>query len=203
MNNHCMVDLETLALTPDAAILSLGAVAFDPEEMQHPRDLHKFYLEITVGSNNLLELRQDEKAIEWHKKQNPDFDIFVSLENDIRKTDLWDALAGFYVWFQAKNLKYIWSHGVNFDIPILENATRVCDAVPTPLEKVRHTLTIPWKYSDTRDTRTVFWLAGVDTKKELFVGKPHHALDDALHQVRCVQKAMAILNNENRTFTND
>ena len=51
----------------------------------------------------------------------------------------------------------------------------------------------PWKFWDARDTRTVYGLAGFDPRSVPKSGVAHHALDDALYQVTCVQRALVRL----------
>jgi hypothetical protein len=47
----------------------------------------------------------------------------------------------------------------------------------------------PWHYRAPRDTRTLFDLAELDARDLPFVGVKHNALDDAIHQAKCVQAA--------------
>ncbi len=81
----------------------------------------------------------------------------------------------------------VWSHGEAFDIPIYEYAAHAVG------------FKAPWHYRAGRDTRTLFDLTGFSTKDVPFIGVEHNALDDAVHQARCVQLAMRKL-NEHRIF---
>jgi exodeoxyribonuclease VIII len=68
---------------------------------------------------------------------------------------------------------YVWSHGSNFDIVILENAYKAIGQAAW------------WKYSNVRDTRTLFDLA-----EHKYVSKGgHDALDDAMRQAEAVAYA--------------
>ena len=58
-----MVDLETLATTPDAAILTIGACKFDP---RGNNITDQYYERIDLDSQNR---RIDENTIEWWSKQ--------------------------------------------------------------------------------------------------------------------------------------
>lgn len=46
---HIMIDLETLDTSPSAAIISIGAVKFDPATQTPLGD--KFYLPVSIQSN--------------------------------------------------------------------------------------------------------------------------------------------------------
>ena len=57
MAKHLMVDLETLATSPDAAILTIGAVLFDPYST---RVYDKFYTRVNLESTTDLGMKIDE-----------------------------------------------------------------------------------------------------------------------------------------------
>lgn len=54
---------------------------------------------------------------------------------------------------------------------------------------------IPWKFWNSRDTRTVYDLAGIDMKKISVPDnyKAHHALGDCLKQIEGLKQAFKIL----------
>lgn len=74
---------------------------------------------------------------------------------------------------------FVWSQGANFDEVLLSCAMRAVKVVP------------PWKFSDARDTRTAYDIAGFNSYAVKRAGTYHNALDDAKHQARCVQGAYA------------
>ncbi len=66
MARHLMVDLETLATSPDAVILTLGAVTFDPAS---DRTFDKLYYRVDLDSCTNLGMRIDDATVDWWSKQ--------------------------------------------------------------------------------------------------------------------------------------
>ena len=65
---HLMIDLETLATTPDAAILTIGACKFDPygdDRDKATRKMPTFYRRVELKSNVDLGRRVDESTLRW------------------------------------------------------------------------------------------------------------------------------------------
>ena len=165
MAKHLMVDLETLATTPNATILSMGAVTFDPNSTELYADFyHKIELESFDGLDSFI----DDNTIEWWSKQSKKaqeeaFDPAGRI--DIRK-----VLDDFNIF--CKGSTHFWSHGSTFDIIILEHYFR---QLGKPY---------PWNFWQVRDTRTLFDL-GFDP--EMPKANKHHALEDAVRQAKGVQ----------------
>lgn len=91
---------------------------------------------------------------------------------------LQDALWSFSAWWQSHGGERVWSHGANFDQPIIEAAYRAVG------------MQAPWSFWNSRCTRTLFDVANVDTRKMSTNEVKHNALDDARAQVRATQAAM-------------
>ena len=108
MAKHLMVDLETLATTPNATILSMGVVTFDPNSTELYADFyHKIELESFDGLDSFI----DDNTIEWWSKQSKKaqeeaFDPAGRI--DIRK-----VLDDFNIF--CKGSTHFWSHGSTFD----------------------------------------------------------------------------------------
>ena len=51
MTTHAMIDIETLATTPEAVVLSVGGVKFDPYTNQEPHSFLDFKLDIDEFSD--------------------------------------------------------------------------------------------------------------------------------------------------------
>jgi len=168
---HLMIDLETLATTPNAAILTIGACKFDP----HGTDIHSTYYERIV-----LETQEDygrvinEDTLTWWSQQDPQIQEDAFGEGDDR-IDLRDAMKKLYTF--GLGTTNVWSHGSIFDVVIIEDICRTFQQAVT------------WKFWEVRDTRTLFDLAKVDVRIE---GK-HNALTDAVAQAQAVQQAYSIL----------
>jgi exodeoxyribonuclease VIII len=168
MARHLMVDLETLATSPDAAILTIGAVLFDPYST---RIYDKLYMRVDLDSTTALGMKIDDSTIEWWSKQSAAAqEEAFSEENRIPITE---AIEKFHKF--AWNSEAFWSHGSIFDINILDTYYRALKKAP------------PWNYWQVRDTRTVFDL-GYDP--ELPKVTAHNALEDANAQAIGVQTIM-------------
>lgn len=170
--NDVMVDLETFGTTPGSVIRSIGAVVFDP----YSDDMGtEFYVNIQDESCVSAGLTKDQSTIDWWKRQSPK--AIQSLLKD--PVSLTEALVNFNAWFYKSKGMFVWSQGGNFDESLLAAALRAVDMVQ------------PWKFWDSRCTRTAYSMAGFNTKVIKRAGTYHNALDDAKHQARCVQGAYA------------
>ncbi len=169
MNTDIMIDLETLATTPDATILTIGAVKFDPfgDELADPT-MEKFYVKVDVDSCDALGLRVDNSTVEWWGNQSKEAqDEAFSPDNRIPITDAMNQLYKF-CW----GSKRVWSHGASFDVIICEHIFRKIGKA------------IPWQFWTVRDTRTLFDI-GINPNRPPVL--KHHALEDAWNQAVGVQ----------------
>jgi DNA polymerase III epsilon subunit-like protein len=132
MNNHIMLDLETMALSPDAAILSIGAVRFDLDTSKIDTE-NGFYRPIFLESNIESGRRISQGTLEWWLKQSPQAqEVFT----DLRRIDLDTALILLANWIGTTSdgsRDYVWSNGADFDLPILVHAyTSLGIEIPWP-----------------------------------------------------------------------
>jgi exodeoxyribonuclease VIII len=172
MAKHLMVDMETLAVSPSAVVLSLGAVHFDPYSTGYGDSI---YFRIDLDDQDTLGREVDPKTIDWWSKQDPAImEEAFSLDNRIPLVDAMDQFHRF-----AWGCSAFWSHGATFDLVILENIYRQLNK---PL---------PWNYWQLKDTRTLFDL-GHDP--EMPQGSKHDALQDAIRQAVGVQNVYRKLN---------
>lgn len=171
MTKHLMVDMETLAVSPNAVVLSLGAVHFDPF---NTGIIDEIYFKIDLDDQDLLGREIDPGTLDWWAKQDPE--IMEEAFDPSGRLPLEQAINQFHKF--AWGCSAFWSHGATFDLVILENIYR---QLKRPL---------PWNYWQLRDTRTLFDL-GVDPQmpKE----SKHDALADAIRQAIGVQNVFAKL----------
>ena len=162
--NHVMIDLETMGITPDSAVVSIGAVVFDPR-FNHISS-KTFYQELGWSDQQRL---IDPQTRKWWSTNTP---LAKAALNGLE--ELTDALTELAKWL-PKDAK-VWGNGATFDISILENAYR------------QHGIDIPWKFWNVRDCRTVKDMyessRGGFSKKT--GGVLHHALDDAIFQAQYI-----------------
>ena len=165
MAKHLMVDLETLATSPNAQILTIGAVTFNPNGYEV---YDEFYLRVDVDSCSTLDTYVDDSTIKWWADQDKAAQDEAFDPNN--RVDIKEAMEKFYKFCMGSSR--FWSHGAAFDIVILEHYFR---NLGKPY---------PWNFWDVRDTRTLFDL-GMDP--EMPQAYKHHALEDARRQAIGVQ----------------
>jgi exodeoxyribonuclease VIII len=176
MAKHLMVDMETMAVSPNAVVLSLGAVHFNPYENGHGDSL---YFRIDIDDQDALGREVDPNTITWWSSQPSE--IMEEAFSPDNRIPLVDAIDQFHRF--AWGCSAFWSHGATFDLVILENIYRQLNK---PL---------PWNYWQLRDTRTLFDL-GQDP--EMPQGSKHDALQDAIRQAVGVQNVYRKLNIKER-----
>jgi hypothetical protein len=176
MAKHLMVDMETMAVTPNAVVLSLGAVHFNPYGSGYS---DKIYFRVSIDDQDALGREVDPKTIEWWGQQDPA--IMEEAFSPDNRIPLVDAIDQFHKF--AWGCDRFWSHGATFDLVMLEN-------IYCQLNKP-----LPWNYWQLRDTRTLFDL-GFDP--DMPTGSKHDALQDAIRQAAGVQNMYRKLNIRER-----
>ena len=159
MTKALMVDMETMAVSPNAVVLSLGAVHFNPYGNGYG---DKIYFKINLDDQDKLGREIDPNTLEWWSKQDPV--VMEEAFSEEGRIPLVDAMDQFHKF--AWGCKTFWSHGATFDLVIIENLYK---QLGKPL---------PWNFWQLRDTRTLFELADPDMPKDAL----HNALEDAKRQ---------------------
>ena len=166
--NHIMLDLETLGTKPGCVILSIGACVFYPTT--GPAEEKTFYAVLNRDDQLDKDMWVDPKTMSWWKKQNQK----AWKQATARAQPTEGELKRFLKWWHSHRGRFLWSQGSNFDGPLLEALFEAFGA------------NAPWKYHETRDTRTVYQMCHVKTGDVKRDGTYHNALDDAIHQARKV-----------------
>lgn len=186
-----MVDLETMGTNSNTVILTIGAVPFGSDGKLIMDDDFYFYEGVDLKSYD--KYKHGEFSCSWdtliwwlkQDKQPRDEAFLVG-----PRYPIWDVLQDFINWLAIvcktlnDNTINIWSHGKDFDVVVLENAFKVCS------------LECPWKFWDTRDTRTLYALAGVDMRNISVPNgfKAHNAVGDCFKQIEGVRQAFNTIN---------
>lgn len=156
---HVMVDIETLDTIPSAVILSIGACIAPFNSYRSPL----FYTEISISSQKDRTQSYDTR-IWWAAQGNCP---------DQGTTELADALLQFNDYLDSfKTRPIIWCKGTDFDIAILSHAYREVGT------------SIPWKYNDVRDFRTIKKMFEESIDTNIVNDDSHNALEDAIFQAR-------------------
>jgi exodeoxyribonuclease VIII len=179
--SEVMVDLETLSVRPNAAILVIGAIKFNRGEKWKDdfdiKDLDKldfFYVRIKLDSCANAGLHIDPVTEKWWSEQDEE-SKYEALTNPFR-VSLKEALMSFKEWFGYNHYTKIWGNGSSFDCTILGEAYKRCG------------MEIPWKFFNERDLRTVMDLGNVRMCDLPQYGK-HNALYDCYRQIIGFQRS--------------
>lgn len=170
-----MIDLETLATSSDAAILTIGAVKFDPfgKDITDP-EMESFYVKVDLDSCHDIGLVTNDDTIAWWGQQSKEAqEEAFGTEGRIHIKEALDQLYKF-----CRGCQRVWSNGAAFDVPILETAFK------------RVQKAIPWEYWKVRDCRTAFDL-GINPQRPPVLA--HHALQDAWNQAVGIQNVYNVL----------
>lgn len=169
-NTDVMIDLETLATSTDAAILTIGAVKFDPfgRDVSEPA-MDSFYVKVDLDSCDEIGLVTNDDTIAWWAQQSKEAQDEAFNDNGDR-LHIAEAMNQLYKF--CWGAKRVWSNGAAFDVPICETAFK------------RVGKAIPWSFWQVRDVRTAFDL-GINPQRPPVLA--HHALQDAWNQAVGIQ----------------
>lgn len=189
MKNHVMLDLETMGNDSDAAIVSIGACAFNPTGENVPEPDYDstisndvFYRRVNLESSLKAGLTINGETIYWWLKQSEK----ARRELTKHTVSLSSALSDFSAWWNYGRYTYLWSHGATFDAVILTTAFKKLGYL------------VPWSYKNIRDTRTLFDIMFLNRKtKHQICEQSHTALFDAWRQALDVQWCYRTLKDYN------
>lgn len=174
---HLMVDLETMGSGPDAPIVSIGAVYFDPSTGNTGAE---FYQVVSLESSMSFGMKPDASTIQWWLKQSSESRSAILVDEAMGLRETLELLADFIAENAANgsHTVQLWGNGCSFDNVILRRAYALTE---TPFA-------VPF-WND-RDVRTMVELGksvGINPRFDIpFEGDMHNALSDARHQVKYV-----------------
>ncbi|HAM9321467.1 TPA: exonuclease [Escherichia coli] len=168
---HLMIDLETMGKNPDAPIISIGAIFFDPQTGDMGPEFSKTIDLETAGGVI------DRDTIKWWLKQSREAQSAI-MTDEIPLDDALLQLREFIDENSGEFFVQVWGNGANFDNTIL------CRSYE------RQGIPCPWRYYNDRDVRTIVELGKAiyfDARTAIpFEGERHNALDDARYQAKYV-----------------
>ena len=166
-----MIDLETMGKNPDAPIISIGAIFFDPQTGDMGPEFSKTIDLDTAGGVI------DRDTIKWWLKQSREAQSAL-LTDEIPLDDALLQLREFIDENSGEFFVQVWGNGANFDNVILRRSYE------------RQGIPCPWRYCNDRDVRTIVELGKAidfDARTAIpFEGERHNALDDARYQAKYV-----------------
>ncbi|OCS72257.1 exodeoxyribonuclease VIII [Escherichia coli] len=168
---HLMIDLETMGKNPDAPIISIGAIFFDPQTGDMGPEFSKTIDLDTAGGVI------DRDVIKWWLKQSREAQSAI-MTDEIPLDDALLQLREFIDENSGEFFVQVWGNGANFDNVILRRSYE------------RQGIPCPWCYCNDRDVRTIVELGKAidfDARTAIpFEGERHNALDDARYQAKYV-----------------
>lgn len=185
--SQVMFDLETLGTAPGAALISIGAVKFDPAAGTIGQEFH---VAITLQSGLLRGMTIEPGTLAWWLQEGQVAARQVQAE--MYALPLHQALQDFAHWLTHDEQEVstpapvIWCKGASFDFPLLAAAFR-CVGQP-----------LPWAFWNERCCRSLFAIARDSHGFRLpkVPGTAHCALDDARHQAEQVIACLRLLRGE-------
>ena len=165
---HAMIDLETLSTNPNAVILTVGGVKFDP--YTHAEPSQGMYFKADVDSQTAMGREVMDETLEWWSRQDKEIKDEAMGDNDrITLEEMIKKINKF-----AVGVDIFWCQGPLFDYAILQN-------LYSQLGKP-----VPWNFWQIRDSRTLFGLVPRDLNE--IRKEAHNALADCHFQAKKVQK---------------
>lgn len=166
----CSIDIETLDITPDSVVLSIGAVFFDKTGTYE-----ELYWELDIQNQIAQGRTISERTLCWWMQQSPAARRVFDKRD---KPTLPQALMELSTHYKAHAaVTRVWAKGPSFDLIILGHAYHQFNCTP------------PWRYSHHRDIRTLQDLAeccNIPLQKPAETS--HNALDDAKAQAALVRQ---------------
>lgn len=174
MHTSILIDTETLGLKPTAIITELSAVAFRIGEDGLPVVTDHIDLRPDFWEQLAARRTYDADTIAFHRANGtlPE----TNTPNSIPCIQAIVHLAAFVSENRPRN---VWIQGTDFDRPLIED---FCAAHNQPL---------PWKYSVSRDARTIYAAAFPGEKH---AKRPHKALEDCQATLTDLVAALTKLN---------
>lgn len=189
MNKHFMVDIETLSTAVNAAVLSIGAVEFDPLS---GKILREFYHELDLSEQENRHIGAN--TVQWWFKQcqeNPaNFELMT--KSDPRKEPVMFSLVRLGAFISGRDTNYaeraegyeklsIYACDPDFDMAILNDLYKD-NGLPSP-----------WRYSELRSVRELIKIAGMEVPHQ---EADHNALNDCIRQAKEVSYFIANLQHD-------
>lgn len=166
-----MLDIECLGVAPDALILNIAAIGFDPcgTEIFSQHSLYHRIDPDTQPGRNI-----DEATVDWWAQQSDEAKIEAFGEDN--RVPLKQALEELstLLWKGTR----LWANGITYDMTILEHAYK------------QNGMPLPWKYYKIMDARTVFKMCPDERRLD----NNHHALQDCVNQADLLQRCFRRLN---------
>lgn len=167
---HFVIDIETLGVSQQSVVLSIGAVEFDPKGQ---KIIDEFYQELRLEDQ--VGRMTDIGTVRWWIKQiveHPERASIFLNENRCPVRNALNLLREFLGGFPSKeNPRCIWACDPDFDLSILNNLYS------------SYQLASPWAYYEGKSIRTIRHLTD-DLFSRVHFEKTHNSLEDCVRQAK-------------------
>jgi hypothetical protein len=172
--HNVMIDTETLGQRAGCVVLSIGAVAFDPDAGTMGPG---FYLVVNTASCKQRGLYVDASTEHWWRGQSPEARKVLqeAAESKVGLGGALQELTKYLAQFNRNRL-CMWSQGADFDLPIIAHCYAVMD------------MPLPWNFWNNRCHRTLRALGKMPKRLAA-----HNALTDAQDQAAEAMKVLKII----------
>ena len=175
-DNHIMVDIETLSTKTNAVITQIAMVRFCPKTGDI---FDTISYDINIQSCLDIGLTVDANTLNfWFSQSKEAQQRALNFEADTKHIKEVMESVNSFISRCGKDIR-MWGKGPSFDLTKLDYINELLG-----FEK-------PWKFWLERCVRTM--IADVDSARTLdFVGVPHVALDDCIHQINQIKQALHV-----------
>lgn len=175
-----MIDIETLGGPPNAIPVTIGVATFN---LDGKGALEKFQIHVHAGTAQKAGLKLDAGTVMWWMEQSKEAQQSLISKSAISLNQALTNLSEYISKIRSKNFRNrinIWGNDPDFDMVILGEAYKALGTEP------------PWRFYETRSTRTMLELAerlfNFNKKRDFpRLGTHHAADDDAEFQATMVQ----------------
>lgn len=159
-----MIDIETLSTEPNAAIASIGAVAFEFSKGV----VDEFYQKIDITDSIKTGGAIDGDTLKWIFNQSSEMIAEISSG----QTTVKNALNSLFDWVQSFDTYVMWANSPSFDLTIIRSAA------------LRNEIDVPWMFWHERDYRTfISYASEFGFQRKYTSGHvSHNALEDSHNQ---------------------
>jgi hypothetical protein len=175
MSLDVMIDLETMGTNAMAPIVQIAAVLWETDNgvVQQTFQTH-----VSLSDELKYGFRPDAGTIMFWMEQSEEARSAL-VKGQLRAKPTKQMLTDLSLWFFKHKLErsVVWTNGPSFDSTILASHYR------------KFNEDLPWSFWNDRCFRTLMSELSFNPKNEPRTGVHHNALDDCLHQIKCIQKA--------------
>lgn len=177
---HAMLDLETLGIKEDCAVLQIACQTFNPYQVGEFGNCFNAFTDVKSQPERIIY----PDTLKWWMSQ--DLVLFKEIINSPNAVSLKEGLDALVTYLRDNKVKFIWANSPSFDVSIIRNA---CEY---------HKVKFPIFFWNERDVRTIKGLTKIgeeDVEDEraalkLPYGKKHDAREDVLNQIILMQLSL-------------